>query len=73
MDSSGFWISKKNSQKKESPVMKMQRYFKIDGKGWYFKKSDDCFEGPFSSRVKAKAAYAKWRPTVARKTLVVRM
>jgi hypothetical protein len=49
----------------------MKRYFKIENKGWYFQKSDDCFAGPFSSRVKAKAAYAEWWPTVARKTLVV--
>jgi len=51
----------------------MKRYFKIEGKGWYFRKSDDDFEGPFSSRAKAKAAYAEWWPKVARKTIMVRM
>ena len=51
----------------------MQRYFKIESKGWYFRKSDDQFEGPFSSRVKAKRAFAEWWPTVAPKTLVVRV
>lgn len=50
----------------------MQRYFKTE-KGWYFKKSEDTFEGPFSSRVKAKAAYAEWWPKVARKMIVVGM
>lgn len=51
----------------------MQRYVKIDGRGWYFRKSDDELEGPFSSRAKAKAAYAEWWPKVARKTIVVGM
>lgn len=51
----------------------MQRYFKIEGKGWYFKKSDDEFGGPFSSRAKAKAAFAEWWPKVAPKTFTVRM
>jgi len=49
----------------------MRRYIKIEGKGWYFSKSDDELEGPFSSRTKAKAAFAEWWPKAARRTIVV--
>ena len=47
----------------------MRRYYNFDGKWYVDIGSDDVMLGPFTSRKKAKEAYAKWlekhkKPTI---------